>query len=875
MAESAVSAVASGVGNLAAKEASFLCGVHDEVEFLREDLTSLQTFLSAASASEAQHATGTDAVAANSVRRIRDVAYEAENIVDAADYRTKRNSLRKGLLGAMTRYAHKPRDLVTLHRIGKDILRVRRRIQEISSSSEFLDAIDAGGRVTASAQLPSAHRVCIPQVDVIGGDDAVVGFKADVERIVEWLKDPVNLQLTVVSIVATGGAGKTTLARKAYNSAAVKEHFDAFAFVSISQQFEALHVLREIAEQAMGIERKNSEFDGIGIPAQVEELEKIGEQELSRMLCDFLKGKRYLIVLDDVWGTDTWDAIQHAFPDRGNGSRVMLTTRNLQAAKQANKLTHVHEVKLLNEQESWQLFSLKAFPSYENIDASNRQELESVGKNLIKKCNGLPLALVVLGSHLSKNLHVDTWLKMDRCLHWEVTRKWDNMQRIIARSYDDLPSYYLKSCFLYMGSFPEDYKIPTNPLTRLWIAEGFIPQRSNQTLEETADECLAELCQRSMIHIHSQDKVLGSTTHVQMHDVVREWAVQHARKEGFLKVCQGHGDGSDGMASAYRLSFLDFFDERLCISAPNTRSMLGFGLSSVTCGTLRFLRALHMSDSNLEKVSEAIGRLIHLRYIGFINCNNAVLPSSIGRLLNLESLDLSGTRIPCVPKSLWGIATLRRVLIPKGGSKALWVVLRASYQQDDEDDPDTELISQHCQKAEVPTYKAPILSSPAGGFPRLRYLCLRGVQAKKLRFQPGTMPKLVELRLGHGHMATVPEGLLDLPSLEKLELDRMVNELPRETHELLESKGITATVTKGEQRSSLLITPELTSSRMKDTQLNYKHRVMQPNSQPDETAPAAVAEKNILVLRSSDGDKFEVAVSAAASSARDDPEHDP
>ncbi|CAL4900567.1 unnamed protein product [Urochloa decumbens] len=635
----------------------------------------------------------------------------------------------------------------------------------------------------------------------------------------------------------------------------------------------------------------------------------MGEQELSRMLCDFLKGKRYLIVLDDVWGTDTWDAIQHAFPDRGNGSRVMLTTRNLQAAKQANKLTHVHEVKLLNEQESWQLFSLKAFPSYENIDASNRQELESVGKNLIKKCNGLPLALVVLGSHLSKNLHVDTWLKMDRCLHWEVTRKWDNIQRIIARSYDDLPSHYLKSCFLYMASFPEDYKIPANPLTRLWIAEGFIPQSSNQTLEETADEFLEELCQRSMIHIHSRDKVLGLTTHVQMHDVVREWAVQHARKEGFLKVCQGHGDGSDGMVSAYRLSFLDFFDERICISAPNTRSMLGFGLSSVTCGTLRFLRALHMSDSNLEKVSEAIGRMIHLRHIGLINCNNAVLPSSIGRLLNLESLDLSGTRIPCVPKSLWGIATLRRVLIPKvkkinpitirvdkqsdlqilairGGldeslirtestgwirlerslmhmkqlrnllmapSSYLPVDILTSLSNHSHLDrlslsvwesmtafPDNALLPKNLRtlgltfsgtwnpwhvdllptlgrlqslKAEVPTYKAPILSSPAGGFPRLRYLCLRGVQAKKLRFQPGTMPKLVELRLGHGHMATVPEGLLDLPSLEKLELDRMVNELPRETHELLESKGITVTVTKGEQRSSLLITPELTSSR--------------------------------------------------------------
>jgi hypothetical protein len=82
---------------------------------------------------------------------------------------------------------------------------------------------------------------------------------------------------------------------------------------------------------------------------------------------------------------DTWEVLQQAFPDMGNGSRVMLTTRNLQVAKQANRLTYVHEVRLLNEQESWQLFSLKAFPSYEFIDFSSRQELESVVRNLMKK----------------------------------------------------------------------------------------------------------------------------------------------------------------------------------------------------------------------------------------------------------------------------------------------------------------------------------------------------------------------------------------------------------------------------------------------------------------------------------------------------------
>ncbi|CAL4893391.1 unnamed protein product [Urochloa decumbens] len=536
MAGSAVSAAASSLGRVAGKEASFLCGVHDEVEFLREELRSLQTFLSVAA--EARRGSGGDAVVADSVRRIRDAVYEAENIVEAADYRKKRNRKCKGPIGAMRRYTRKPSDLVTLHRLGKDILRVRRRIQEVKSSREVLDTIDAGGRVIARTQEPAGHhRACLSRAAATV-NDPVIGFEGDAEKILGWLKDSGKLQLAFVSIVAMGGAGKTTLARKVYRSAAAKEHFQAFAFVSISQQFEVLHVLEEITEQAMGIKRKNNEFDRIGIPGQVEELEKMGEQELAQMLHYFLEGKRYLIVLDDVWRMDTWDAIQHAFPDMGNGSRVMLTTRHSQMAKQANKITHVHKVRLLNEQESWQLFSLKAFPSYENIDANNRQEIESVGKNLIKKCNGLPLALVVLGSHLSKNLYVDAWLRMDRCLDWEVTSKWDNMQRIIARSYDELPSHYLKSCFLYMMSFPEDSKVQTSYLIKSWIAEGFVPHRSNQSQEETARDCLEELAHRSMIHILSRSEPDGWILNVQIHDILREWAIQQARKEGFLYLCK-------------------------------------------------------------------------------------------------------------------------------------------------------------------------------------------------------------------------------------------------------------------------------------------------------------------------------------------------
>ncbi|GJN14306.1 hypothetical protein PR202_gb01111 [Eleusine coracana subsp. coracana] len=913
MAEAA-SAAAGGAANLAIQEVSFLCGVHDEVESLRDDLRSMQTFLSV----EAQRGGGGNAVTADSVRRVRHAVYEAENIIDDADYRAKRNSRRKGMLGAISRYARKPMDLVARHKLGKDVLQWRRKIQDIKFSREFLDAINADRLVTASTPQPSTHRACLSRLAADPDNEAaLVGLKGDVERIEEWLKDEDNTQVTVISIVAMGGAGKTTLARKVYNSAAAKEHFDVFAFVSISQQFEVLPVLKEIAMQAMGINKRVREFDKIG---QGHELENMGEQELAGTLRSFLEMKRYLIVLDDVWRMDTWENIQHAFPDQGNGSRLMLTTRYTQVAKQVNKLTHLHQLGLLNEKESEKLFFLKAFPSYENIDAKNRQELESVGRNLAEKCHGLPLALVVLGSHLSKNLCLNTWSKMERCLDWEVTSKWDNMQRIIALSYDDLPSDFLKNCFLCIASFPEDFTIGADELRRYWIGEGFLQHKPNQTLEDIAHDCLEELVQRSMVHTVSWNFIHGRISTVQMHDMVREWAIRKAREDEYLKVCRSRDDVSGG---AYRLSFIDYFDDRIFISSPNMRSMLGFNLPRVTFGTQRFLRALYMWDTNLENISKVLGHLIHLRYIGLITCKNVVLPSSIGKLLNLQTIILTGTRIPHVPKSLWDISTLRHVDIPdldasfdlttiraeeqselhslliasewtsainklttdsprwiglekylvrmaqlrtlslKGTTDSLpvdvlislkehrhleslyltvwessaafpessklpqnlghlilffrgstwnsWhadllptlgrlqslvdLTLAATYQPDDAEDPDGQLTSECCQKVGVTTYKAPIMSSPAGAFPRLRHLRLYGVQVHKLRFQTGTMPKLVQLTFGFGHMTTVPDGLFDLPSLEKLNLHIMENVLPREIHELVEGKGIKVIVT--------------------------------------------------------------------------------
>ncbi|KAF8711258.1 hypothetical protein HU200_029278 [Digitaria exilis] len=607
--------------------------------FLKDELSRLQCFLKDA---DAKTRAG-NASATNWVQQIKDAAYEAENIIEVAGFAEERKRIKKGFVGFISRYACFPRDLVTLRKAGIDIRRVRRKIQEIMTSAVTLGTLTIGtNAITEPCRAPTNA-----VYKLIHDNDVIIGFQDDLNRIGDKLKNMDNKQLTVVSIVATGGVGKTTLARKLYSSAVVTGHFNSFAFTSISQKFDVSHILKDIAQQAMGTKREVEKFNTMGI------------DEIARKLHDFLKGNRYLIVLDDVWTTDTWDMLKKVFPDAENGSRVLLTTRNFQAAKQADKLTFIHKLRHLNEEESWRLFCQRAFPSYETIDTALRLELENLGKNLAKKCSGLPLALVVLGAHLLKNLQLDMWMKMDSYMDWEITEKWKIMQHIIARSYDDM-HHHLKSCFLYMACLPEHNRIADCAVTESWISEELIPQTTRYSLEETAQSYLDELAQRSMVQIINSSSANGLIHAIKVHDILQDWAVRKAQKEGFVIVCKNLGDLR---ASLSTLTFYRTVLHSVCYDGidqtQNTRTIYGFKLPSLTFRKLWFLRVLYLSNSNLEHFCNEVRHLVHLRYIAFDGCYNVVLPSSIGRLLNLGSINLIDTDLPFIPASLWDIATLR------------------------------------------------------------------------------------------------------------------------------------------------------------------------------------------------------------------------
>jgi hypothetical protein len=183
------------------------------------------------------------------------------------------------------------------------------------------------------------------------------------------------------------------------------------------------------------------------------------EYDVGKNIRDFLLQKRYLVVLDDVWEVDTWDQLNRivkVFPDAANGSRVLLTTRKVDVANHVEMPTHVHALNHLDEEKSWELFRSKALPSYKTSVMRDVDEFEKLGRKLASKCDGLPLALAVLGAYLSKNLNTQSWSNV--LLGWPSTKNVDMMREILARSYKDLPNRHLKSCFLYLALFLRIFK---------------------------------------------------------------------------------------------------------------------------------------------------------------------------------------------------------------------------------------------------------------------------------------------------------------------------------------------------------------------------------------------------------------------------------
>ncbi|KAL2465027.1 putative disease resistance protein RDL6 [Abeliophyllum distichum] len=482
-------------------------------------------------------------------------------------------------------------------------------------------------------------------------------------------------ELEIVSMVGMSGIGKTTLAKQVYHDSFIVHHFDTRAWATLSHDYNVQEILLSLLN-SMGVLTSN--------------MHEMTSELLKERFYTNLNYQRYLIVLDDVWDTKFWDDVKQVFPNDKNGSRIMMTTRLENVANYANSCPPLHRMRFLSDSEGWILFREKVFGNY-----CCPLNLKEIGEKIVQRCQGLPLAIVLIGGLLSKATRTEHyWEYIAENISLVSTSIDEQCSNILSFSYKHLPSH-LKWYFLYMGIFPEDYNIRVSKLVKLWVGEGIVKPVGSKSLEDVAEDYFLDLVERNLILIHEK-RSNGKIKTCRIHDLVRDLCVREAQKEKFYHVTNRSGiqEGNSMLRVSIHRNTKSRNDKTL--SSPQVRSLLNFDrevpISVPKKSNMRFLllllfpflflfpfpfqflfpflflfrkgqnmvlRVLHQ-EGRLEFPNE-VAEWVDLRYL---DCNSMHIPSSISKLQNLQTIILRRDMRPLyLSLDIWKMSQLRHVLL--------------------------------------------------------------------------------------------------------------------------------------------------------------------------------------------------------------------
>ncbi|XLR21245.1 disease resistance protein RPP13-like [Arachis ipaensis] len=487
-------------------------------------------------------------------------------------------------------------------------------------------------------------------------EEDMVGFVNIFNCIIEQLKENKSY-LNVISVIGMGGLGKTTLVKNIYNNNEVKKLFSYCVWVTVSKDYKAKELLQSLLQ-------------GFGFSMSTN-----GEDYEKSKLQKFLEEKKYLIVLDDIWEPEVWDEIECLFPDNKNGSAIVITSRNDGVANYTRSKSYYPP--LLDKDESWKLFCKKVFKERECPSV-----LEHMGRLMVEKCRGLPLAIVTLAGVVAKKRRETVeWIRIVRNVLWYVDKDDGRVINVLKLSYDSLPQR-LKSCFLFLGVYPEDYKINVKRLKLLWIAEGLIqlPEigiSDGPEVEDIAEEYLNELVDRSLVMVVER-RSDGGVKSCWIHDLLLDLCISESRADKQIEICTEKNISSLGNAKSCRLSLRKNYMVSLKQSDHFRIHSLICIWDDINFGWIRLssfplARIVDLGYGTLHSsMARDLEMFIYLRYLRLRKCfhqSDEVVP--ICALPNLETLiienialyghkdDYSNTYT--LPHEIWRLKKLRHL----------------------------------------------------------------------------------------------------------------------------------------------------------------------------------------------------------------------
>ncbi|XP_030444238.1 disease resistance protein RPM1-like [Syzygium oleosum] len=687
------------------------------------------------------------------VHQIRDLAYDIEDAFDDfmfhVPHHVHTHMITKFAHGA----THFPQQRVVLHKMSSRIKKIRTKIQNFG----YLEPLRTGNTTSGESGTSGvgsedhlAHRVV--------EEDDIVGFEGHVECIRDQLLSG-EPKLSTISIAGPPGSGKTVLAKQVFECKRVQGHFDFHAWLRVSPSFKREEILWSILTQF---------FPGMDGSVLIKGV------AVREIFSKYMQQKRFIVVLDDIWRMQDWEKIVNELQIGSSGSRILITSRNSGVGESCvGYPNYVHQLNGLPWKEAFNLFGKKAFWSRNGICPP---ELEDWSEKIIKKCEGLPFAVIAAGNLLSKKGQIPhEWKK----LHDSLGANLPVIGSILLPSYKYLPSN-LRSCFLYFSIFPEDYSIQRQRLIRLWIAEGFVKEARNTSLEETAENYLNELVQRNLVDVTAKD-IEGRVRSCRVLNIVHEFIIDKAEEENFVGSASERSSSSQGRIR--RLSAQTDIRTNVELSQTLRHVRSAFMLGRGKFPSLKFfqlLRILDMQGAPLEDFPNGVKELVLLKYLSFQETNIKTVPkydvknymtfdgakgvemlSGRGALSNIQKLSLVMATTELIEK-LDGMIHLRKLglinLKSKDGRKVCESIQKMEH------------LSTLDLRAESGDHLELDHIQIKPGFVFLRHLYLKG-QLQKLPKWVSSLESLIKVCLKWSRSNINPlQALQDLPNLMDLNM---------------------------------------------------------------------------------------------------------
>ena len=614
MADAIVSAVASAILEklrlLVLKEVGLARGLDTELENLASTFAMVQAVLQ-----DAEEKQWKSKALEIWLRLLKDAAYDVDDVLDEFEIEAQRHRLQRDAKNRLRSFftpGHGPL-LFRLKKVHK-LKIVRAKLDAIANKKNMFDLTPRAGDIAADTY---DWRLTNSLVN----ESEICGRRKEKEELLNILLSNDD-DLPIYAIWGMGGLGKTTLAQLVYNEERVIQQFGLRIWVCVSTDFDLRRLTRAIMETIDGASCDLQELDPL----------------LQRLL-QKLTGKKFLLVLDDVWEdyTDRWSKLKEVLGCGAKGSAIIVTTRNDMVARRM-AATLVQPMGRLSEEDSLHLFQQLAF-------GMRRKEewvhLEAIGVSIVKKCGGVPLAIKALGNLMRLKESEDEWIKVKKSEIWDLREEASEILPALRLSYTNL-SPHLKQCFAFCAIFPKDHQMRREELIALWMANGFISCRNEIDLHIMGLGIFNELVGRTFLQeVH--DDGFGNVT-CKMHDLMHDLAQSIAVQECCMRT---EGDGEVEIPKTVR--HVAFYNKSV---ASSSKGLKVLSLRSLLLRNKQYWngwgkirgrkhRALSLRNVRAKKLPKSICDLKHLRYLDISGSEFKTLPESITSLQNLQTLDLS------------------------------------------------------------------------------------------------------------------------------------------------------------------------------------------------------------------------------------------